>query len=166
MRESIHHIKGPLLDQAAVCEPILRALPEWFGIEESIAGYVRDVASLPTFIACTAGHVTGFLTIKHHHAHVSEIHVMGVDPAFHRKGIGSRLVVRAVEHLLKRGTEYLLVKTLGPSRPDRHYAITRAFYEAMGFAPLEEMQNYWNHDNPCLLMIRVLDKHERAGQAH
>ena len=28
-------IEGPLLDQAARCEPILRALPDWFGIETS-----------------------------------------------------------------------------------------------------------------------------------
>lgn len=43
------NIKGPLLGQALVCEPILRSLPEWFGIEEAIVRYLAEIASLPVF---------------------------------------------------------------------------------------------------------------------
>jgi hypothetical protein len=30
---------------------VLAALPDWFGIEEAVEAYVRDVAGLPTFAA-------------------------------------------------------------------------------------------------------------------
>ena len=36
-------------EHSRVCELVLRDLPEWFGIEEATAAYIRDVADLPTF---------------------------------------------------------------------------------------------------------------------
>jgi len=53
------------------------------------------------------------------------------------------------------GVEYLQVKTLGPSRPDDNYAATRAFYESVGFRPLEET-SLWGDVNPCLFMVKKL----------
>ena len=47
------------------------------------------------------------------------------------------------------------VKTLGPSKPDRRYAGTRRFYEALGFRPLEETA-LWGPENPCLIMVKRL----------
>jgi hypothetical protein len=38
-------------DLAYLCEPILRLLPQWFGSEEAIIHYVREIDRLPTFIA-------------------------------------------------------------------------------------------------------------------
>ena len=46
------NIKGPLLEQALVCEPILRSLPAWLGIEEAIVRYLAEIASLPVFPTC------------------------------------------------------------------------------------------------------------------
>jgi ribosomal protein S18 acetylase RimI-like enzyme len=48
------------------------------------------------------------------------------------------------------------VKTLGPSNPDPGYARTRAFYEALGFRPLEELKQIWDEQNPCLIMVKQL----------
>jgi len=53
------------------------------------------------------------------------------------------------------GCQVLQVKTLGPSHPDSRYALTRAFYQAVGFIPLEETHDLWP-ENPCLLMIKAL----------
>ena len=36
-------------ERSALCETVLRDLPEWFGIEDATSAYIRDVASLPTF---------------------------------------------------------------------------------------------------------------------
>ena len=47
-------VKGPLLSKSSVCEPILRSLPEWFGIEQSNIQYIKDVEVLPTFLAFMA----------------------------------------------------------------------------------------------------------------
>lgn len=44
-----------------LCRDVLAALPGWFGIEEAVDAYVRDVAELPTFAAGR----DGFLALKH-----------------------------------------------------------------------------------------------------
>jgi GNAT superfamily N-acetyltransferase len=75
--------------------------------------------------------------------------------ARHAQGLGTALMHAAEEYLRARGCEYLQVKTLGPSDLDVGYARTRAFYEARGFAQLEELHGLWEH-NPCLLMVKRL----------
>lgn len=149
-------IQGPLQGQSAACEPILRALPDWFGIESAIQDYLRQIADLPTFLVVTDQVAVGFLTIKTHTPHAAEILVMGLMPAWRRRGLGRALVERASAHLRATGLEYLQVKTLGPSRPDAGYAATRAFYEALGFRTIEEFPQIWGADNPCLLMVKYL----------
>ncbi len=149
-------IEGPSLGQAGACLPILRALPDWFGIEAALSNYEKEIDRLPTFLACRSGGVLGFLSLKQHNPYSSEIYVMGVLPEAQRTGIGKALVERAEAHARGLGIEYLQVKTLGPSRPDESYARTRAFYQAMGFRPLEELTQIWNAENPCLVMIKRL----------
>jgi ribosomal protein S18 acetylase RimI-like enzyme len=144
------------MGQASICEPIIRALPAWFGIEGAIIDYLLDIDALPTFIARREGQAVGFLTLSYHNEHTAEVHIIGVHPDFHRRGIGQMLLGHAEAHLATAGVEYLLVKTLGPSHPDIHYARTRAFYAAMGFKPLQEFKEFWDAKNPCLLMIKVL----------
>jgi ribosomal protein S18 acetylase RimI-like enzyme len=147
-------IEGPLLNQTTSCEPILRALPDWFGIETAIQSYAAAIPSLPTFVAKFHGRVIGFLSLKQHNPHAAEIYVMGVHPEAHRQGIGRALLDQAERYAREQGIEYLQVKTLGPSHPDKHYARTRAFYEAMGFCPLEELAKIWGEHNPCLILVK------------
>jgi GNAT superfamily N-acetyltransferase len=138
-------------ERSRLCESILRELPEWFGIEEATAAYIRDVAELPTF----AVEGDGFLSLKLHTPAAAEVYVMGVRPHRHRSGLGTALVASAEEYLRARGVEFLQVKTLGPSWPDEGYERTRRFYEACGFVPLEEIHGLWEH-NPCLLLVKRL----------
>ena len=147
-------IDGPAYQTGALCEPILRSLPEWFGIEDALAQYVTDMERLPTFLAYDEGELLGFLTVKQHFDTTAELLVMGILPQAHRRGIGRALVVRAQAWLASQGVEYLQVKTLGPSHPDEGYAKTRAFYQALGFHPLEEFRQIWDEHNPCLIMIK------------
>lgn len=149
-------IQGPLLNQSVACEGVLRALPEWFGIEEANLQYLKDIAGLPTFLAQLTGCIAGFLTLKQLTAYAAEIHVMGVLPVYHRLGIGRHLVEAAEIHLKSQGIEYLQVKTLSPAHPDAGYAKTRAFYQALGFRPLEEFPTLWGEANPCLQMVKHL----------
>ena len=37
--------------EAETCEQILRSLPDWFGIEEALVQYVRDLAGLEAMVA-------------------------------------------------------------------------------------------------------------------
>jgi len=149
-------VEGPLFNQASACVPILRALPDWFGIEEAILHYEQEIEYLPTFLVKIDGKVLGFLSLKQHNPFSIEIYVMGVKPDAQRGGIGSALVQAADSYASQLGVEYMQVKTLGPSRPNEEYAGTRAFYEAMGFRPLEEFPQIWDENNPCLILVKRL----------
>ena len=138
-------------ERSRICEVVLRTLPEWFGIEEATAAYIRDVAELPTFAIGD----DAILSLKSHAPRAAEVYVMGVRPELHGQGLGAELLDAAEEYLRVRGVEYLQVKTLGPSHPDPGYTRTRSFYEARGFTPLEELHGLWEQ-NPCLLLVKRL----------
>lgn len=148
------NIEGPFFEPSGDCEHILRALPDWFGLEAALQGYAKTIPGLPTFLAKTGQQTVGFLSLKLHNPWSAEIYVMGILPAFHHNGIGRALIEKAEEHAKNRKIEYLQVKTLGPSNNDASYAKTRAFYAAMGFRPLEEFNQIWDENNPCLVMVK------------
>ena len=133
---------------SAATERILRALPEWFGLEQSLLAYVEAAGRLPGYLARLGDDVVGVLLVQRHFPGAAEIHLMAVDAAHHRAGIGRRLVAAD-------GVRLLQVKTLGPSDPDPSYQGTRGFYAAMGFAPLEELPDLWP-GNPCLILVKTL----------
>ena len=149
-------IEGPYLKKASICEPILRSLPDWFGIEAAIVYYAGEIDRLPTLLADRNGEVVGFLTLKEHTPFSAEVYAMGIRQEAHRLGIGRALMESVIEWLRLRNIEFLQVKTLGPSHPDNGYAGTRAFYEAVGFRPLEELKQIWGEGNPCLIMVRKI----------
>jgi GNAT superfamily N-acetyltransferase len=149
-------VDGPYFHKATVCIPVLRSLPEWFGIESAIIHYSTEIDSLPTFLAFEAGRVIGFLSLKQHTPYSAEVYVMAVLQEAHRKGVGRKLMSSSQDWLTSCGVQYLQVKTLGPSHPDESYAKTRLFYEAAGFKPLEEFKQIWDEHNPCLIMIKKL----------
>ena len=147
-------IEGPSFSKAKTCERIIRALPDWFGIEDAIQNYASEINSLPTFLASENRRTLGFITLKQHTPYAVEVYVMGVRAKFHRKGIGRMLMEQAEAYSKELGVEYMHVKTLGPSHPDENYAKTRAFYIAIGFRPMEEFTRIWNDENPCLILVK------------
>jgi GNAT superfamily N-acetyltransferase len=160
-------VTGPHVGLGAFVDDILRSLPDWFGIEAAIVNYVKEVDSLPVFMAAdrdvlNAGEplhlddVFGFISIKEHFPRAAEIHLIAVREEFHRAGLGRMLLQSAEDWLRGRGVKFLQVKTLSPSRECEHYARTRQFYEAMGFVPLEEFPTLWGERNPCLMMVKEL----------
>jgi GNAT superfamily N-acetyltransferase len=142
-----------------VVEPILRALPHWFGIEAATLAYVRAADAGPTWLAVDAARPAepmGFLTATRHSEAAAEITVMAVRPEAHRTGVGRALVAAAEADLRADGVRFLQVKTLSSRDPDEGYARTRAFYEAEGFVLLEELPDLWGPDNPCAVLIKAL----------
>jgi GNAT superfamily N-acetyltransferase len=138
---------------------LLRSLPGWFGIESSNAGYVAAARTLPTYLAWPAGEegrqTAGVLLAERHFPGAAEIHLLAVQPDLHRRGAGRALVEAFERDLIADGVRLLQVKTLGPSLPDAGYELTRQFYLAMGFEPLEEITGLWP-GNPCLIMVKAL----------
>jgi GNAT superfamily N-acetyltransferase len=142
--------------RAQICESVLRALPDWFAIEEALMQYVREAAELPMFVALDATAPVGFLTLHQHGPGTWEVHVIGVRPDHHRRGLGRRLLEEGERWLRTHDAQFLTVKTLSASAEYGPYESTRAFYLAMGFVPLMELPTLWSPEDPCLIMIKPL----------
>ncbi|MEO8105807.1 MAG: GNAT family N-acetyltransferase [Actinomycetes bacterium] len=138
-------------------ERLLRALPDWFGIESSLLEYVADARTKLSYLAVEgeSDAVVGVLLGTKHNRESAEVHLMAVAPGRHRQGIGRSLVEAFEADLLGQQFRILQVKTLGPSRPDENYRQTTDFYLAMGFIPLEEFPELWP-ENPCLILVKPL----------
>ena len=149
-------IDGPHSGLGRECDAILRALPDWFGIESSIVEYTRDADTLPSFTVSVEDAVVGLTTFKIHNPHAAEVHLMAVAPEHHRRGFGLQMLTAGQDWLRGQGIEYLQVKTVGPSSSNQPYARTRAFYLAAGFRPLEELPTLWSARNPCLILVMRL----------
>jgi coenzyme F420-0:L-glutamate ligase / coenzyme F420-1:gamma-L-glutamate ligase len=142
-------------ERSRVAARVLHALPDWFGIEETTRAYIDGVATLQTFATDDGA---GFLSLTLHGARSAEIYVMGVEPERQREGIGRSLVRAAETWCAGRGIDYLQVKTLADSHPSEHYARTRAFYESLGFVPLEVFPTLWDERNPALLLVKKVER--------
>ena len=137
-----------------ICNNVLQALPNWFGIPESIADYVATVQDKP-FYAIFAGDIAvGFVSVKVHNPYTAEIYVMGIMEAYHRKGLGRKLIEICEAYCRANNMTFLTVKTLDERNPDIFYRQTRLFYQAMGFKPLEVFPLLWDANNPCLFMVK------------
>ncbi len=148
-------------EKSAIAEAILRKLPDWFGIEESTIRYIEEASSLFLLCAYEEGAPVGFLTIAENFSCTCEIHVMGVLPGYHRKGIGRELVRHSADKYREKGFTYMTVKTVAEPAGGAEYASTRAFYRSAGFLPLDVFPTLWDERNPCLLLCR----HLQATQA-
>jgi GNAT superfamily N-acetyltransferase len=115
-------------------EVFLRLHPEWRAsqteaVESSCTNPDRDV-----FVAVTDDRLVAFVAIALNafHERMGWIEIIGVDPDYQRRGIGSQLTKFAVDHMRSRGMDIAVVETGG----DPGHAPARAAYEAAGFALL------------------------------
>lgn len=143
-------------NRSEICERILRALPEWFGIESAIVEYAKEARHLTFLHAIIGGREAGFLTLTFPTPISAEIHAMAVLKAFHRQGVGSALTRAAELEARKLGARSISVKTLGADHPSPEYRGTREFYLAQGFLPVRELPDEWPSGNPCQLMRKLL----------
>ena len=123
------NIVGPSLQRSADIEAVLRSLPDWFGLEDSLRMYVADSATKPTFAAELDGELVGFITLTRHFPPSWEVHCMAVTAARRNAGIGSRLLRHAEQYVRAQGGRLLQVKTVADAEPGSAYAQTRCFYE-------------------------------------
>ena len=150
-------IRTTFHDRESIATRCLHALPAWFGRPDSTARYVATAAKLPMIAAFENDVAIGFLTLLDLDASTAEIHVVGILPTHHRRGIGRRLVAAAAADCRGRGLKTLTVQTVGASSPDRNYARTRAFYIGVGFIPVREEIDAWGPGTPRLTLAMALD---------
>ena len=80
------------------------------------------------------GRPVGFVAVALNafHERMGVIDIIGVDPEYQRRGIGSRLTEVAIDHMRRHGMDIAVVETGG----DPGHAPARAAYEQAGFTLL------------------------------
>jgi GNAT superfamily N-acetyltransferase len=151
-------IIGPSLIARAACEAVLRSLPMWFGIEESLLMYADDTLRLPTFAAVEGDDIVGFVSLQEHFPQAWEIHCIAVHAASRNAGIGRALVAHVEAWLVAQQVTLLQVKTIAATSPSAAYAETREFYLRVGFQPVEVFPLLWSPRHPCLQLIKFLPR--------
>lgn len=142
-------------EKKQISREILEQLPEWFGMPESTACYVRECRELPFWAYKENGAAKGFIALKETSPFTAEIYVMGVLKEKHHCGVGSALMETFMEYAGQKGYEYVQVKTVQKGHY-KEYDITNAFYEHMGFRELECLPSLWDEWNPCQIYIKAV----------
>lgn len=150
-------IIGPSLQRESECEAVLRSLPKWFGIEESLVMYARDSGQLPTFAVEQEARIIGFLSLQEHFPVSWEVHCIAIAAEARNKGLGTLLLAHAERWLVERGVRFLQIKTIAETSPCPEYAETRKFYAARGYLPLEVFPTLWHPKNPALQLVKSLN---------
>lgn len=92
-------------------ERVLRDLPDWFGIEDSIIQYADHSKEYDTFIISMDDEDLGFLTIKETSSHAIDLYCLGIFRKYRNKGLGTILVDEVLD-LYKNNFSLAHVKTL------------------------------------------------------
>ncbi len=111
-----------------------RLHPDW-RIDQ--AESVRSSCTNPdrdAFVAIANHRPVGFVAVALNafHERMGWIEIIGVDPDYQRRGVGSRLTEAAIEHMRSNGMDIAVVETGG----DPGHASARATYEAADFTLL------------------------------
>ena len=115
-------------------EIFLRLHPDWrAGQAETIRSSCLN-EQLDVFVAIAGGRPVGFaaVALNAFHERMGVIEIIGIDPDYQRRGIGSLLTEHSTEHMRRCGMDIAVVETGG----DPGHAPARATYEAAGFVLL------------------------------
>jgi rhodanese-related sulfurtransferase/GNAT superfamily N-acetyltransferase len=148
-------IRSLRADDADACDAIVASLPGWFGDPTGLRDCAEAVRSQPGYVSMVDRTPVGFLTFTTPRPSVAEISWMAVHAKHRGSGHGRALLEALVDALHVARARFVVVKTLSDRDPDDGYAQTRAFYLAMGFTPLLDL-DIWGPDNPALLLVRTI----------
>ena len=140
----------------ALCRAILATIGDWFGLPASNAEYERLAETEPAWLAVADGEAVGLMLLKRHFDTTVAVNFIGVVRSRHRQGAGRALMDRAEALARAEGRRFVMVKTQGPSANYEPYERTRRFYEALGYAPLEELDVGWGPENPTLILVKAV----------
>lgn len=139
----------------AIARKVLEALHDWFEVDESREGYIRDSAGWAFFAAREADEYTGFLCLKETGRETVELAVMGVLKEYHRKGLGRALFEEARRTAAEEGYSFMQVKTVKMGVYE-DYDRTNLFYRSLGFREFEVIRELWGEENPCQIYVMYL----------
>jgi len=156
-------------EDAPACDAIISSLPYHFAVVAGRTECAAAVRSERGLVVEEDGTVVAFLTFVERFDVAAEVTWMAVRADRRRNGLGSRLLDRLSEILVREGRSLLVVLTVSPSDPDEEppdgYQTTRAFYARNGFVLVKDLPTLWEGDL-AVLLVRVLggseDRSERA----
>lgn len=149
-------------EKTRVTLDIMTALPEWFSPPEDIVNKAAIHRKYPFVAAYDGDRGVGFAVLKIHNIYTADIYNFGVLREYHRMGIGHQLMMACVQYCVENNYKFLTVKTLDESAVYEPYNATRAFYKKEGFYPLEVFTTFWDEENPCLFMVKVVSEDREA----
>lgn len=145
-------------EKTRVTLEVMNALPEWFSPPEDIVNKSVIHRRYPFFAVYDGNKAVGFAALKIHNEYTADIYNFGILREYHRMGIGHRLMEDCVSYCKGKRYLFLTVKTLDESAEYEPYNGTRAFYKKEGFYPLEVFTTFWDEENPCLFMVKVISE--------
>lgn len=160
MTASFHIVRIQNDDQKSLfTRGVLEKLPEWFGNKKAIDEYVERVREYPYWAALDSeGKGIGFFSVKTHYQYTGEIYVCGVLKEYQHKGGGKALYYNVENYFMQKRCQYVIVKTLSDTVEFEPYQRTRKFYKSVGFNPLITLTEMWDEENPCLIMLKLLEQ--------
>jgi ribosomal protein S18 acetylase RimI-like enzyme len=87
-----------------------------------------------------------------------DLYWIAVDPNGHRQGVGRKLMEACEERIAAARGRLVLVET--SSRPD--YGPTRAFYEALGYAPAARVADFYAEGDDLIMYTKRLQAGRNA----
>lgn len=94
-----------------ISSTILADLPDWFGLPDSTAEYVRCSQELPFWAEIENDTAKGFITLKGTSSDTAEIYVMGVLKSIHNNGVEKKLFEAFYSYAKEHGYSFIQVKT-------------------------------------------------------
>jgi GNAT superfamily N-acetyltransferase len=107
--------------------------PDWRVTQRRAVEAALGADEMQVWVADVDGVVAGFVAaVLHHDENLGEVHMLAVDPAHQRRGVGTALLTAATDWITAQGRVVALVGTGG----DPGHAPARALYERAGFTAL------------------------------
>ena len=122
---------------------IAEVLCDWFNENARKRVIPMDLRHQNGFVALSEGKVVGFITLFVAEGRLN-IGWLGVRPEYHRRGIGSQLLVCAKEFEQQHGLIEIATYTLGDGVDYKPYEMTRNFYFKNSFKVYQRNKT----DNP------------------
>lgn len=149
-------------EKTRVTLAIMNALPEWFSPSEDIVNKSVIHREYPFIAVYDGSSAIGFAALKIHNQYTAELYNLGILKEYHRMGIGHQLIEACARYCKENHYKFLTVKTLDESAVYEPYNSTRAFYKKEGFYQLEVFTTFWDEENPCLFMVKIIEWKENS----
>lgn len=115
--------------------------PDWRSAQASAVEAACRTPANDVWVAAVDDRPVGFIAvcfIDEGASRAGEIHMIAVDPAHQRTGVGASLVQRAVTEVKAQGIDLAIIATGG----DPGHAPARALYEKLHFNSLHQVRYY------------------------